>query len=121
MTIIADSSYLVEGLLKDASLLGREAIVAPDLALYEVINAVWKHEVMLKDIKDGKPYIDQLFELASTQALQFVRPDRKIVAEAYKLALKKKCTFYDAIFVALAQELKLNLKTFDDAQRNLMR
>lgn len=118
--IVADTSYLIEGLLKDASLLEHEVVITPDLALYEVNNAIWKHEVILKDIKDGKPYLDLMFELASTQALRFVRPDKMVAREAYRLACKKKCTFYDAIFVVLALELGLDLKTFDEAQRSLL-
>lgn len=119
--IVADSSYLVEGLLKDASLLENEVIIAPDIALYEVVNAVWKHEVMLKDVRDGKEYLDLLSELTSAGTIQFVRPDNKIIKEAYRLAIGKKHTFYDSIFAALAKELGLELKTFDKAQRSLLR
>lgn len=118
--IVADSSYLVEGLLKDASLLEREVMIAPDLALYEVINTVWKHEVILRDIKDGEPYLNLMFELVTAQAIQFVRPDEKIAMEAYRLTLNRKCTFYDAVFVALAIDLRLDLKTFDEVQLKMM-
>ncbi|MGI0018842.1 MAG: type II toxin-antitoxin system VapC family toxin [Nitrososphaera sp.] len=118
---VADSSYLVEGLLKDASLLEHEAIVAPDIALYEVINAVWKHEAILKDLKDGRPHLGLLFELASTNAIRFVKPDAQVTRKAYELACEKRCTFYDAIFAALARELGVSLETFDEDQRRLLR
>lgn len=100
-------------------MLEREAMVAPDIALYEVVNAVWKHEVVLKDMKDGRQYIELLLELASTNAIRFVKPDAQIARKAYELACKKRCTFYDAAFVALAQELGIELKTFDDEQRRI--
>lgn len=118
--IVADSSYLVEGLLKNASFLESEEIIAPDLAFYEVINSVWKHEVILKDIKDGKPYLKLLFELVTAQWVRFVRPDEKIVKDGYRLSLEKRRNFYDTIFVALALDLGLPLKTLDDVQRRLM-
>ncbi|MGH9877974.1 MAG: type II toxin-antitoxin system VapC family toxin [Nitrososphaera sp.] len=118
--IVADSSYLVEGLLKDASLLEHDIIVAPELALYEVANSIWKHEAVLGDINDGRQYLDLLFQLVSTETVRFISPDERIAGEAYKLALTKKCTVYDAIFVALAIDLGLELKTFDEAQHSLL-
>jgi predicted nucleic acid-binding protein len=119
--IVADSTYLVEGLLKDASLLENELIVAPDLALHEVANSIWKHEVLLKDVEDGQKYINILFELVASGAVQLVRSDEKIARRAYEIAVKKKSTFYDAIFAALAMELELELKTLDEKQRSLLR
>jgi predicted nucleic acid-binding protein len=119
--IVADSSYLVEGLLKDASLLEREqVIVTPDLALYEVINAILKHESILKDVRDGQPYLDLIFILNSSQVIQFITVNKKIATRAYQLALEKKGTFYDAVFVALALELAVDLKTFDEAQLKML-
>jgi predicted nucleic acid-binding protein len=50
--IVADTSYLVEGLLRDASLL-QEDTLSPELALYEVANTVWKHEFILRDLKNS--------------------------------------------------------------------
>lgn len=118
--IVADSSYLVDGLLKDASLLEQASIVAPDIALYEVINAIWKHAAVLKDVKDGTPYLQRMFELTSSRAIEFIKPNESMVTSAYKLALEKRCTFYDAIFVTVALALGVELKTFDEAQRRLL-
>lgn len=118
---IAESSYPVEVLLKDASLPERRTIVAPDIAFYEVINAVWKHEVILKDLKDRKLHLELLFELASTNAIRFVNPDAQVVKKAYELACEKRCTFHDAIFVVLALHPGVELETFDEEQRTLLR
>jgi len=101
-------------------LLEHDIIVAPELALYEVSNSLWKHEAVLHDISDGREYLDLLFQLVSTETIRLVIPDEKIAGEAYKLAVTKKCTVYDAIFVALAIDLGLELKTFDEAQRSLL-
>ena len=46
--IVADSSYIVEGLLKNKKLLSDDQIVTPELVVYEVTNAIWKHENLLK-------------------------------------------------------------------------
>lgn len=43
----------------------------------------------------------------------------KAFDEAYQLALRKKCALYDSVFVALASDLGLELKTFDVAQKGL--
>ncbi|MEO9295353.1 MAG: type II toxin-antitoxin system VapC family toxin [Nitrososphaera sp.] len=96
-------------------------IVSPDLALYEVMNTIWKHQIVLKDIRDGKPYLNFLFELVSSRGLLLVRPDEKIVQDAYTLCIEKKCAFYDAVFIVLAKELKAKLQTFDEVQRSIFK
>lgn len=118
--IVADSTYLVEGLLKDASLLENKLIITPDLAIYEVANSIWKHEVLLKDVKDGQAYIDAMFALVASGAVQLVRPNESMARQAYEIASKKRSTFYDAIFAAMAMELGLELKTLDEKQRKLL-
>ena len=62
---VADSSYLIEGLLRNASLLEHETFVSPDLALYEVINTIWKHETLIKDAMDSWARISLFLELVS--------------------------------------------------------
>lgn len=118
--IVVDSSYIVEGLLKDEALLEKATMVSPELALYEVVNAVWKHEALIKDVTDGSKHIAMLYNLASSGVLQFVRPDRQVMDKAYRLSLRKKCALYDAVFVALASDLGLELKTFDEVQKGLL-
>lgn len=48
--IVADSSYITEGLLRESSLLDDQVLCAPDYAFYEVINAIWKHQVLLNRV-----------------------------------------------------------------------
>jgi len=117
--IVADSSYIVEGLLRDASLLESEPVVSPDLALYEVMNTLWKHESKLRDIPSAEPYIDCLLELLASRIIQFLRPDSTLVRRAYNLALKEGISFYDAIFIVLSVNLRLELKTYDETQRKI--
>ncbi len=117
--LVADSSYLVHGLLKDATLLEEKTIISPDLALYEVTNTIWKHQVLLKDLQNGKKFLDLFYELVEMNTIQLVRPDRTILAQACKIAASNRCSVYDAIFVALAQGLGLTLETFDELQKKL--
>ncbi len=119
--IVADSSYIVEGILKDSSLLEDQEIITPELAFYEVANAIWKHEIILKDIKNGRPFLNIFIELIQTQTIRLIRPNKKIIKKAYTLASNKNITFYDTIFVALAQDLGLELKTFDKPQKHQQR
>lgn len=53
----------MEGLLKNKKLLSDDQIVAPELVLYEVANSLWKHEQLLKDLENGKPYLSILYGL----------------------------------------------------------
>ncbi|MEM3172012.1 MAG: type II toxin-antitoxin system VapC family toxin [Candidatus Nitrosotenuis sp.] len=114
--VVADSSYVVEGLLKDGSLFEGFVICCPDYSLYEILNVVWKHQVLLKRIKDSKIIIDTLFDLISAQSIQFLTLREETIRKAYNLAAKTKMPICDVVFVALARELGIELKTFDKRQ-----
>jgi predicted nucleic acid-binding protein len=114
--VVADSSYVVEGLLKDVSLFEGFVICCPDYSLYEILNAVWKHQVLLKRIKDSSIIIDTLFDLISAQNIQFLALKEKTIRETYNLAMKTKMPIYDVVFVILAKELGVELNTFDKRQ-----
>ena len=117
---VADSSYLIEGILRDATLLENETLVSPDLAVYEVVNALWKHETLLHDLKDARPRIEVLSDLISNQRVQLVRPDRELLNETYALSGKHGRSIYDCVFIALALQLKMELATFDRKQSTIL-
>lgn len=117
---VADSSYLIEGILRDVTLLEKEAFVCPDLALYEVVNALWKHETLLHDLKDPQERIELLSDLISNERVQLVRPDKKLLKETYALSAKHGRAIYDCVFIALALQLKVELATFDDKQSDIL-
>src|SRR3972149_7030491 len=75
-----------------------------------------QQETLLKDIKNGKAYLNIFSELIQNKTIQLIRPDNNIIQNAYTQATKKKTTFYDTIFIALSQDLKLELKTYDKKQ-----
>ena len=87
---VADSSYLVEGLLKDKALLERDLLVTLDLAVYETANSVWKHEFLLKDIQNGIEYLSILEGLIDSGKIQLLHVGKEAMAKAYSLAAKNK-------------------------------
>lgn len=117
--VVADSSYIVEGLLKDKSLLEGYYIFSPDYGLYEVLNAVWKHQVLLKKITDTETIIAAFFDLISAQRIRYVALEEATIKSAYALAVKTRSSLYDIIFISLANELDVELKTLDKRQKEI--
>jgi len=118
---VADTSYLVEAILRDAELLSGEMMVMPDLALYETVNVIWKHETLIRDIRDGAGYLDSLEALIETQAVTLVKPDGRLIRDAYSLSVRHRVPFYDTVYVALALRLEAELRTFDEEQMRIHR
>ena len=94
--------------------------MSPDLALYEVVNTLWKHESLIGDLRDSQQRIELLLDLVSNDRVQLVRPDKKLLNETYALSLKHRLPIYDSIFIALALELKMELATFDSKQSTVL-
>lgn len=113
---VADTSYLVEGILRDASIFENETFVAPDIALYEVANTIWKHETLIGDLKDSSIRLNMFAELVSNQTIELVMPDKKLLDQTFQLSIRHRTPVYDTVFVALALRLGLELKTFDEKQ-----
>ncbi len=118
---MADSSFLVEGLLKRKELLEKELIATPTLALYEVANSIWKHERVLRDIGAGSEYLSVLYSLVDSGAITLVDPSEELAGESYFLALKHGTSVYDTTFISIALELGVELETFDAGQRSIFK
>jgi len=73
----------------------------------------------MKRIIDARPYVDSFLRLIDSNRIHLIRPDKEIIIDAYRLAALKRTSFYDMIFVILAKELKIELKTFDKEQKKL--
>ena len=115
--VVADSSYIIHGLLKDSSLLDND-MCSTDYGLYEVLNAVWKHQVLGR-IKDSGTIIEVLFELAAAGRIRFMAMQEGTIKKAYELAVKEKITVYDSAFITLAGELGVGLRTLDKRQAQI--
>jgi predicted nucleic acid-binding protein len=118
--IVANSSFLVEGLLKDKGHFDDDVIVTVVVAVYEVANSIWKHQYLIKDIRDGLRYLSIFHELLKTNKVQTVHPYQDLIELSYEIAAKNKLSIYDAIFVSLALEMGTGLKTYDVQQAAVM-
>ena len=61
-------------------LLADDQIVAPELVAYEVTNAIWKHEHLLKDIENGKPSVSIFFGLLEAGKIKILTPNEEAYA-----------------------------------------
>jgi len=90
--------------------------VAPELVAYEVTNAIWKHEHLLKDLENGKPYVSIFYGLIEAGKIKIITPNEELMQESYSIAKRQGITVYDAVFVSLAIKLGLTLKGYDKLQ-----
>jgi predicted nucleic acid-binding protein len=114
---VADTSYVVGGLLRDQTIFESEDFLVPELALYEIVNVIWKHEMLIRDIRRGLDYIEALDELIDAGVVTVITYSDKISRAAYGISLRRKIAVYDSIFIALALETSLDLVTLDKEQR----
>jgi len=115
---VIDSSSLVkyfskeEGwkLVKKAIL---DGVVTLDLAVKEVANALWKKVLRSEiSIDDANKIITDLLE---AEVIKVISQD-KYLTQAFKIAVENKITVYDALFIALAKEMNIELITSDAKQ-----
>jgi len=90
--------------------------VAPELVAYEVTNAIWKHEHLLKDLDNGKQYLSIFYGLIEAGKIKILTPNKELMQESYSIAKRQGITIYDAVFVSLAVKLGLPLKSYDRVQ-----
>ncbi len=90
--------------------------MTPELAVYEVTNAIWKHEHLLKDIENGKPYLSIFYGLIEAGKIKILTPNEELMQESCSIAKRQSITVYDAAFVSLATKLGLTLKSYDKVQ-----
>lgn len=90
--------------------------MAPELVVYEVTNAIWKHEHLLKDVENGKLYVSIFYGLIEAGKIKILTPNEELMQESYSIAKRQGITVYDAVFVSLAIKLGLTLKSYDKVQ-----
>jgi predicted nucleic acid-binding protein len=119
---VADSSVIAEALLKNKNVLEREdTIVTADLALYEVANSIWKNQFLLKTIEEGSGYLSLLLDLVESGTIVLIRPDLRLLGRAYEIAARERIPIYDAVFLALALELGVELRSLDGRTMKIFR
>ncbi len=110
----------MEGLLINKELLSKDQIIAPELIIYEVTNALWKREYIIKDLQNGKLHLSLLYDLISAGKITVIFPNEELMQDSYSIAKRNDITIYDAIFICLALKLGLILRTFDKIQNRVM-
>jgi predicted nucleic acid-binding protein len=119
--IVVDSSVVAKWILPESdspkahqlvseiALQGGRLIVL-DLALAEVANAIWKrYHQRLATADESRQFLVSLF-----RAPVHVEPFNPLLSQALEIAMKYDRAIYDALFVALAEELRLSGVTADE-------
>ena len=126
---VIDTSAFSKLLLKEEGWEGvipylrpEEEPVTVELLLVETANVLWKHAVRMKTIEKEKAgeLFKGVMELVKSGALK-VESNAKYLSEAFRIALEKGITVYDALFIAQAKELNTTLVTCDEKQGDIAR
>ena len=87
-----------------------ERLFVLDLALSEVANAIWKrHHQHLVALEEAGELLGRLLRMPV-----YVRASSRLLGSALEIAAKYDRTIYDALFVALAEDLRLPGITADE-------
>lgn len=112
---------MVESLLVGAAAFREERMLVPDLAVAEVVNALYVQDKVLHLIADGRPYVESLFKMIDAEEIEVASCSEKLLLDAYDLASRRGAATYDCIFVALALASGLTLVTRDGRQAGIMK
>lgn len=104
----ADSPQ-AQRLLSDIAVAG-ERLIALDLALVEVTNAIWKrHHRGLATLDEARAFLDDLLHCPV-----HVESAARLLGPALEIAARYDRAVYDAVFVALCQDMALPGITADE-------
>ena len=124
--IVLDASLLVKlvveeersrearAFVRKEATLGEE-LVTVDVALAEVLNALWRHVTLIKDLSQAL-YEEAVQDLLKLWDKLEKLPSRDLALRAAELALKLGVTIYDALYLAAAAKHEARLATYDHAQ-----
>jgi len=98
--------------LLDGVRTGELIVIAPDILLPEVGNALWKRSVIREHIPTSIAGRD-LADFLDLPVL--LRSSKSVAPIAFDVAVATKHSFYDALYIATAIDTKSELITADDA------
>src|SRR5438552_7177726 len=102
-------SAQADRLITDVALQGERLLVL-DLAFVEVTNAIWKrYHRGLATLDETRQFLDKLLRI-----LIHVEPAVRLLKPALEIAAKYHRAVFDALFVALCQDLGLQGLTADE-------
>ena len=94
--------------IKKVHINGLSLITLPDIALYEIGNALrYKPEFSISEVC---LCLNEIYELN----IDIIAPDREIISLVPEIARHYDVTFYDASYIALTKELALEFITADE-------
>ena len=114
--IVADSSFVVDALLSNEAGFGREPTIVPELAVYEVVNAIYVRERVVGRQDHGIAYLRAFFEILDSSLLEVVGATGDLMSEAYEIGTRHGAAIYECVFVALALRTGSQLLTKDRRQ-----
>ncbi|MEM3430242.1 MAG: type II toxin-antitoxin system VapC family toxin [Candidatus Bathyarchaeia archaeon] len=114
MIIEESGSHEAREIVSSALNSGME-VIAPDIALSESLNVLWKHCFIVKDLKSDELVAAVEDLLALWNGLKEC-PTCSAAREVIQIASSLSITVYDSIYLAVARFYKSRLFTFD---RNL--
>ena len=98
--------------IKESHVAGIDTIITPDIVIYEVGNALrYEPEFSPEEVNRC---LKELYELE----IDIIAPLSDIANLTTQVAYQKDITFYDATYIALAQDLNLQYVTADEKLYN---
>ncbi len=123
MSVIAiDASSLAKYILREENWRDvrdhlMNEVFSLNLALAEVSNAIWKHNVLYGEV--SKKQADKMFKaLEKLRDVVIFEPFEKYLGNAVKIAMDKKITVYDALYITQAKVIG-KLITSEDKQKRV--
>jgi predicted nucleic acid-binding protein len=119
LKFLLDASALLPLVTRSGKKLIAEAaqadLITTDLAIYEACNGLWKLATLLKTLtlKDAQDIATVLNELTAKNLIQTINFTSIDLAHTLGIAQKTQVTFYDASYIATAQNIKATLATED--------
>lgn len=102
-------SAQAQRLISEVALKG-ERLVVLDLVFVEVTNAIWKRYYQgLASLDEARQLLDKLVQIPV-----HIEPASRLLKPALEIAMKHSRAVYDALFVALCQDLDLSGITADE-------
>lgn len=87
---------------------GSRDIIVPDLLLYELANALRYHPDFTAD--EIKEAIDTLFDMG----IEIITPTYALLHKSIDISKENNITCYDAVYLALAEDLQVEYVTADE-------
>jgi len=131
LSIVLDASALVKLVVEEPGSaeirrIVREALArgssinVPDIALAEALNALWKHRVLIQDL-DEEGFRGAVKDLLALWRRLAVHRSESLAPRAVEIAVERRVTVYDALYLALAESTNSTLLTFDGELKGVAR